>query len=244
MNLVIDFGNTLVKTALFDGGRLVHLESNEERSGSAILRIADSHPGIGACILSSVVSHPPELEHALAERFPFILLDEHTPVPLINRYATPATLGKDRLAAAVGGAARFPGRDVLVVTAGTALTFDFVGRDSAYPGGSIAPGLQMRFRALHTFTGKLPLVSCADEAALIGTTTEESIRSGVVNGMTAEIEGVANRYRELYPDLAVVFSGGDLDYFVKRLKISIFALPNIVIHGLQQILEFNVHTAR
>jgi type III pantothenate kinase len=199
------------------------------------------HPQISSCILSSVVNHDPAIPAFLRETMPFIELGAETPVPLVNRYGSAGTLGRDRLAAAVAGSAAFPGKNVLVICAGTALTVDFVNDKKEYPGGSIAPGMQMRFNALHTFTDKLPLVSYREETELVGTDTERSIRSGVINGMAAEIDGIARAYREHYPDLEVIFSGGDLNYFVKRLKISIFALPNIVIHGLQQILSFNVH---
>jgi len=132
---------------------------------------------------------------------------------------------------------------VLVVCAGTALTCDFINHKGEYLGGSISPGMQMRFNALHTFTDKLPLLTYEEPAALIGFDTRMSILSGVINGIIAEIEGIAHGYQAEYPGLKIILSGGDLNYFVKWLKISIFALPNIVIHGLQQILTFNVNKA-
>jgi len=244
MELILDFGNTRKKLALFDAGHLVLEENHPEISPESLASFLDTHPGITSSILSSVVNHPAAIPELLAARTFFILLDEHTPVPVVNRYETRKTLGKDRLAAAVGGAALFPGKDVLVVNAGTALTFDFVNRRGEYLGGAISPGMQMRFDALHTFTDRLPLVPYREPEGLTGTTTEEAIRSGVVNGMTAEIEGIAAAYREQYTQLQVVLSGGDLNNFVKRLNISIFALPNIVVSGLQKILAFNVHPAR
>jgi type III pantothenate kinase len=140
----------------------------------------------------------------------------------------------------VGGQSFFPGRNVLVISTGTCITYDFINNRKEYLGGAISPGMEMRFRALHTFTGRLPLISVKDTHELIGNNTAKAILSGVVNGMIGEIEHVAGQYLHLYPDLKVILSGGDLNYFDKRLKISIFAFPNIVLHGLYQILEFNV----
>ncbi|MEI6900275.1 MAG: type III pantothenate kinase, partial [Bacteroidota bacterium] len=180
----------------------------------------------------------------LQEKFHFIELDEKTPIPLKNRYQTPATLGKDRLAAAVGGHSLFPGHDVLVINAGTCVTYDVVTREGEYLGGAISPGMVMRFRALHTFTGKLPLLDFTEEPDFPGNTTEKSIISGVINGMIAEMEAIATGLGVKYPDLQVILSGGDLNYFDKRLKISIFALPNIVVYGLYQILKLNVDPIR
>jgi type III pantothenate kinase len=243
MNLILDFGNTCKKLALFDDGRLMLVQSYHEISKEVIAQFMDTHPGITSCILSSVVRHPEDITGYLGNRLLFLVLDEHTPIPIRNLYETAGSLGKDRLAAAVAGAAKFPGENVLVICAGTALTFDFVNDQGAYLGGSISPGMQMRFNALHTFTDKLPLLSYQEPAGLVGSNTEMSIIYGVINGMTAEIEGVASGYLKNYPGLKIILSGGDLNYFVKPLKISIFALPNIVIHGLQQILLFNVNQA-
>jgi type III pantothenate kinase len=239
-HLVLDFGNTLKKLALFDAGRLVVVESRTAVSRQSVDGFLREHPGITASILSSVVRHSPGIAEYLRQHTHYIVLDSRTPVPLVNSYRTKGTLGKDRLASAVYGATAFPGENVLIINAGTALTFDFVDAKGVYHGGSISPGMQMRFRALHTFTDRLPLVSCAGLVEQVGADTRMSILSGVVNGMVAEIEGVSEGYRARFPELKVVLSGGDLDYFVKRLKISIFARPNVVIHGLQQILAFNV----
>lgn len=241
MYLVLDFGNTQKKLALFDSGVLKLIEYYPEITRSDIERFIDLHPGISSCILSSVVRHADDITDFLFRKLKCISLDEHTPVPLVNLYQTGHSLGKDRLAAAVAGAHMFPGENVLIICAGTALTFDFVNAQGAYLGGAISPGMQMRFSALHTFTHKLPLLTYREQIQLVGSDTESSILSGVINGITAEIEGVSEAYRKQFPELKIILSGGDLNYFVKRLKISIFAVPNIVVHGLQQILAFNVN---
>ncbi|HNY02052.1 MAG TPA: type III pantothenate kinase [Bacteroidales bacterium] len=244
MELVLDFGNTRVKLALFEGEETVLEQDLAGLSPEELVRFLGEYPGIDASILSSVITLPEEIGKILSSRTFFIRLDENTPVPVINRYTTPSSLGKDRLAAAVGGASLFPSRDVLVITAGTALTFDFVNAAGEYIGGSISPGMQMRFRALHTFTDRLPLLSFREPVGLAGDSTDDSILSGVVNGMAAEIAGIAAAYGSKYPGLQVILSGGDLNYFVKRLKISIFARPNIVVYGLRKILAFNVNHPR
>jgi type III pantothenate kinase len=244
MQLILDFGNTLKKLALFDAGDLMLIENHTEISKAIVSRFIEEHPGISSCILSSVVEHGEDIPQHLEEMFRFIRLDENTPLPITNKYETVTSLGKDRLAAAVAGSSQFPGENVLVICAGTALTYDFVNKHGEYLGGAISPGMQMRFNALHTFTDKLPLLSYQEPVGLVGPNTRESILSGVINGIVGEIEGVSRRYQENYPGLKIILSGGDLNYFVKPLKISIFALPNIVIHGLQQILSFNVNKAR
>ena len=244
MELILDFGNTNKKLALFEGDSLLLVENHPGVTMEIISRFVDEHPGIHSCILSSVIQHQEDIPAYLTRQFPFFNLDENTPIPVINRYETQGSLGKDRLAAAVAGATKFPGENVLVICAGTALTFDFVNDRGEYLGGSISPGMQMRFHALHTFTDKLPLLSWQEPAGLVGSNTQMSILSGVINGIVAEIEGISHGYQENYPGLKIILSGGDSNYFVKWLKISIFALPNIVIHGLQQILSFNVNNAK
>jgi len=240
MYLIIDLGNTNKKLALFENDVLVKLKVFREISLPVIKSFIQKYPLIRHCILSSVIPHPRSIEKFLQRTFPCILLDENTPLPITNIYRTPETLGKDRLAAAVAGASLFPGQDVLVINLGSCITYDFVNSRNEYLGGAISPGMQMRFKAMNTFTGKLPLVVYQDTEEPIGTDTESSIRSGVVNGIIHEIDGTVAWYQNQFNDLKVVLSGGDLNYFDKRLKISIFAVPNIVIEGLYQILAFNV----
>jgi type III pantothenate kinase len=247
MDLILDLGNTNKKFALIDShssdkhrNKIWVLENHPSVSLHVIRKFVKEHPGIEACILSSVISHPGSVVSYLKNQFPFIELDSETPVPVKNSYRTPGTLGKDRLAAAVFGASTFPGQNVLVINAGTCITYDFVNAGGTYSGGSISPGLQMRFSALNTFTGKLPLLSYKKVSSPLGRDTETAINAGVFYGIIHEIEGVTGFYMKKYPGIKIIFSGGDLNYFVKQLKISIFAVPNCVIYGLHQILRFNV----
>lgn len=244
MELVLDLGNTNKKLALFSGGQLTALEQHPTITLAAIKNFLRQHPGIRHAIFSSVIRHPESIIRYLNTQLNIIELNEQTPLPIKNNYRSPATLGKDRIAAAVGGATTFPDEDVLVITAGTCITYDFVNRRNTYLGGAISPGLSMRLQAMHTFTGNLPLLSISNAEVLTGRNTEESMLSGVLTGAAAEIEGVIARYQQKYPALRTILSGGDQNYFDKRLKISIFAVPNIVIHGLYQILDFNAHLSR
>lgn len=244
-SVVIDLGNTNKKIALFDDMSLISVEQYPGFDQEILTGFISRNPDASHCILSSVVSYPSGIRKFLSEKFFFLEMNELTPLPVTLRYQTRNSLGSDRIAAAVAGSARFPGHEVLVINMGTCITFDFINKEKEYLGGSISPGVEMRFRALHTFTGKLPLISSGDyhDSELTGDSTDGSIRSGVLNGTLAEIEGVAMRYLQRWPDLKIILSGGDHKYFVKWLKISIFAHPNIVLSGLQQILSFNVYKA-
>jgi type III pantothenate kinase len=166
-----------------------------------------------------------------------------TAVPLRNAYATPHTLGADRLAAAVGAAGLRPGQATLIVDAGTALKMDVVTADGTYHGGSIGPGLNMRLRALHTFTGRLPLLELPHADATIpltGDSTTSSLLSGVVNGAVAEITGFITQYQRLYPGLGVLLTGGDATFLAARLPARIFVVPELVLLGLNRILAYHV----
>jgi len=244
VDLIIDLGNTNKKLAVFNKGKLIRLKQYPFFNLEIIHDFIDKYPRINRCIIASVVSYPHSIKNFLDQRFQFLELSEMTSLPIVNQYRSKVTLGKDRLAASVAAADRFPGKDILVISAGTCITYDFVNSRKEYLGGGISPGIHMRLQSLHTFTGKLPLISIKKNETLIGNTTERSILSGVLVGAIAEIEGIAARYKEQFPGLVIILSGGDAKYFVKRLKISIFAFPNIVIHGLSQILDYNVIKAK
>jgi type III pantothenate kinase len=166
-----------------------------------------------------------------------------TPVPLRNAYATPHTLGADRLAAAVGAAALRPGQNTLILDAGTALKVDLVTADGTYHGGSIGPGLHMRLRALHAFTGRLPLLDLPGPDAtipLVGDSTTGSLLSGVVNGAVAEVTGLLGQYQAQHPGLGVLLTGGDAAFLAARLPARIFVVPELVLLGLNRILAYHV----
>jgi len=242
MNLIIDSGNTLTKLALYQGLEMVAFTSFTESGIGQLENFCSSEGQIKNAILSSVKESSYETSEFLRRKYNTIVLDHHTPVPVINKYSTPETLGKDRLAAAVGASQMFPATHLLVIDAGTAITYDLVTADREYLGGGISPGINMRYHALHTFTGRLPLLNLTDDANLIGNDTASSIHSGVLNGTLAELEGIIKRYQDLYPGLKIILTGGDHNYFDKRLKIKPLAAPNLVLKGLNLILRFNLET--
>ena len=198
-------------------------------------------PKLDKVILSAVSGVSPEVTDYLKSAFSlYLALDPTTPVPIQNHYKTPETLGLDRLAAAIGAKELFPAKDLLVIDAGTALTFDLVERSGTFAGGNISPGLRSRFRSLYEFTQRLPLVEEQEHWPDIGQTTEEAIRSGVLNGMILEMDGTIDHFREKLPGLQPVLTGGDALFFERRLKNAIFVKFEITLIGLNRILEHNV----
>lgn len=241
--LIIDQGNTFLKVALFVDSELRRLNSvpSEDNEGikNAVKRILKDFNNIRYGIISSVAAEPVPVKEWF-EEIQWLIFDHTTPLPVINKYTTPETLGKDRLAGVVAASELFPSKDVLVVDAGTAITFDLITSEKIYTGGSIAPGLTLRFKALNYFTGRLPLLDATEYNALIGKDTKTSILSGVMTGTRLELEGFINEYKRFYPELQVVITGGDAKYFDKTLKFNIFAAPNLVLIGLKLILQHNL----
>ncbi len=238
MRLILDFGNTFQKCAIFNNDEIVAFERFENITLNQLKEFSQEN-NIQSAILSSVINTKPEIIAWLKESFLFIELDHNTPIPITNKYASPETLGKDRLAAAIGAASLFPKQNVLSIDTGTAIKFDLVNFKGEYLGGSISPGLYLRFKALHTFTDKLPLVPYNNEHQLIGDNTQTSILSGVMNGAIAEVNGLIDTYKNRFEGLKIVFTGGESIYFVKSIKSDIFADSNLVIKGLNEILKFN-----
>jgi type III pantothenate kinase len=163
-----------------------------------------------------------------------------TPSPITNNYRTPKTLGLDRLAAAIGARTLFPDKDLLVIDAGTAITFDLVEGKGTFAGGNISPGLRSRFRALHEFTANLPLADEQGKIPLVGQTTEEAIKAGVIHGMVLEMDGMIDLMKKKRPEIQPVLTGGDARFFETRLKNRIFVKFEITLIGLNRILEYNV----
>ncbi|MGI8893670.1 MAG: type III pantothenate kinase [Bacteroidia bacterium] len=238
MNLVIDLGNTRIKAGIFDGEELVHQVSYSGFTTEKLISDTNKHQ-IDYCIFSSVVKGL-DIIDKLKNLFPLLVLDAHTKLPFINQYKTPGTLGNDRKANIAGAAKLFPGKHVLVIDAGTCLKTDFINSKSEYTGGSISPGLQMRFKAVNDYTSQLPLVNYRPMENFTGTGTEESILAGVIKGFLFEMEGFIDSYKSKYKDLKVILTGGDAALFDKTLKNSIFVAPYLALSGLNVILNYNV----
>ena len=200
--------------------------------------IGQYHPE--KCIISSVADMDDMLINFLKDKMPyFLLFDEHISVPVSIEYETKDTLGKDRIAAVVGANYLQPGQNILVIDAGTAITYEVIEMTGVYKGGNISPGLTTRFRSLNLFTKRLPLVDVSNDVPFIGTSTESAILAGVVNGIVYEMDGYIDTLKEKYGDVFVFLTGGHSFYFVRRLKNLIFADANLVITGLNRILEYN-----
>jgi type III pantothenate kinase len=242
MNLIIDTGNTRTKLALFQGREMVAFSSFDGVDDKHIIQFCEANLSVKNAILSSVKQYPTEIDVFLSQHYNTVLFSQNTSIPIVNKYCTPETLGKDRLAGVVGARQLIPASDILVIDAGTAITYDFINASGEFLGGSISPGIAMRYKALHTYTDRLPLLDHYDDANLIGDNTSTSIYSGVLNGIISEMEGIIQQYRNLYPGIKIILTGGDHNYFDKRLKIKTFAAPNLVLEGLNLILDFNIET--
>ncbi len=241
MKLLIDIGNTLIKIAIFDNQQMLYFANIEKLQEKRIIKIKDDFPEISHVIISSVADLPVELISVLNNMFSFVLqLDSNTSLPFDIQYKTPKTLGKDRIAIVAGASYIFPKQNVLAIDMGTAITYDFLSSDGIYLGGNISPGMQMRFKALNKFTRNLPLLSSQDNFPFLGDSTENAIISGVQTGIIFEIDAYINRLREEYFDLKVVLSGGDCFFFAEKLKNTIFVERDIVLKGLNRILNFNI----
>lgn len=240
--LIIDLGNTFQKLAVFDGKKLILKETFQKIKPEVLIEFIETNGSFHGIIQSSVIIHTEEMENILARSGKFMLLTFQTPLPIKNLYQTPATLGKDRIASVTGAWLLFPGRNILAIDAGTCITYDFLDKNGEYLGGGISPGIRMRFKAMHTFTGKLPLIEPDDFDDLIGRSTRESMLSGVNNGVTAEIRDIIRQYSDKYDDLKVIITGGDHQFLQNKLKINIFAVPELVLLGLNEIFDYNDHS--
>jgi len=248
MNLIIDFGNTNVKIAVFDGKQMVYkilIKNSDFKGIASIEKLKTDFKSLSNAIVSSVVELKAEFTDYLKNTFQrCIFFNAQTPTPLINCYKSKNTLGYDRLAAAVGANHLFSNRNLLVIDVGTAITFDFVDNQNQYLGGNISAGIDMRFKALHTFTKKLPLIEkhkqWFDNEHIFGSETSEAIMNGVQTGILFEIEKYIDFVYENYADAMCVLTGGDIFFFVENIKKHIFAEPNIVEIGLNEILNYNL----
>ena len=238
--LIIDIGNSSAKAALFEGDRLVEEFRVEHEALPSFFADRTMDGDIRAAIVSTVIPLGEEVERAIEQlEFPCLRMSARLKMPFRIAYQTPETLGADRLAAVAEACTQKPGCDLLVIDVGTAITYDIVTADGLYLGGNISPGIDIRFKALNHFTGKLPLVKKEGERHAIGITTETALREGVLQGVDKEIGGYIREYREKYPHLLVFLTGGGSFFLDNRAKNHIFADGLLVIKGLNRILMLN-----
>lgn len=239
MNLIIDIGNSAAKLAVFHQNEMIDMVYDTNHSLDKLENICERY-AIERGILSSVIHLNDIIESQLKQLdFPLLRLNYKTPLPITNLYRTPKTLGSDRIAAVVGAYTRFPGRDILVVDAGTALTYEFIDHNGCYHGGNISLGKYTRIKALSAYCDKLPVINPDGDVPDFGYSTETAIRAGVIHGIELEITGYILQMQQKYPDLLVFLTGGDEFSFDTNLKNIIFADKFLVLKGLNRILEYN-----
>lgn len=240
MNLVIDIGNTLAKMALFCDEK-----ENPEIFKYHPLQLRDVQSlfdkyAINNSMVSNVGKCDAEIISFLQENSNFVNYSCHSKLPITIDYLHPESLGLDRIANAVGASALFPHSDILSVQAGSCIVMDFIDRNNVYYGGSISPGIDMRFKALHHFTEALPYVEKDEIDFFVGNDTQQSIKSGVINGAIYEINGFIDCYRQRFHEIKIIITGGDSEYLKNSIKNTIFATSNLVLYGLNIILKLNV----
>ncbi len=235
MNLAVDIGNTRIKTGLFAGDQLREIRLWQQGDWQELTSYATNHL-VRKVILSSVGSVPPS---EFARDQEVLVFAQHTPVPIRVEYQTPHTLGLDRIAAAVGAAVIHPGVHCLIIDAGTCITMDVLHATGVFRGGNISPGLQMRLRAMHHYTRSLPEAPFAMPSYWLGHSTETALQNGGLRGAIWEIEGMRVACRAAYPEVQTLLTGGDAAFLAEHLKKQIFVHPNLVLIGLNKILNDN-----
>lgn len=241
VNLAVDIGNSRTKAGIFDGAqKMIATQQWDHFVSDQLLELATNH-NINNVIFSSVNDTLSEAHiEPFAKQFYCIQLDAQTPLPIDNHYSTPETLGKDRLAAIVGAFELYPGEHCLVIDAGTCITYEVLEAGGHYRGGNIAPGLQMRLKAMHHFTKRLPAVAPEQVEDPIGKSTTHAMQNGATLGLLLEIEGFIDLCCKLFGKIRVILTGGDADFLALQLKREIFVHHNLVLQGLNKILSYNV----
>ncbi|HVY76115.1 MAG TPA: type III pantothenate kinase [Puia sp.] len=240
--LCLDFGNTRLKYAVFVNGRLEAAHTLKDDRDETIHDCLEKyHPD--RSILSSVVDHNPNLENILTENTRFHRLNHHSKIPVTTPVGKPETIGADRLALVVSAHHDYPDKNNLVIGLGSAITFNYVNRFGEFLGGSISPGMEMRFKSLELFTARLPLVHPHWNFPLLGYDTKTNIQSGVILGMAKEIDGIIEEYADRYDKLNVLLCGGDARYFMPLLKNKVTEDPDMIFKGLYVISEYNLEGA-
>ncbi len=239
LHLVLDVGNTRTKAALFKGSGPLRWGTFTNGDPLQLIEwLGEDRPEY--CAMGSVATHDPGLLTRLLEICPVLEVTGSTPSPLRNGYTSAVSLGADRLANAVGAASYLPGSAVLVIDAGTCITYDLVQADGTYLGGAISPGLRMRAKAMNAYSARLPLVEPPTDTAVLGTDTASSLAAGVYHGVLGEVRGFIGSYRYLMPDTRVIITGGDALWIVAGSESGIFAHPLLTLEGLYAILLYNL----
>ena len=236
--LCLDFGNTRFKSAVFENGQLEEINVLGE-DGLQQLQDLIQHHQPSRSILSSVVQHSPEIEDLLKKTTEFHKLSSESKLPFTMPVGKPETIGADRLAIAAAAIYLFPNQNNLAIGLGSCITYNFISQSHEWLGGSISPGMEMRFKAMHQFTARLPLAQAEWNVPLIGYDTKTNLQTGVVLGIAKEIDGIIDLYNERYSNFNVLLTGGDIGIFEPHLKNKIFADPDLIFKGLYAISQIN-----
>jgi type III pantothenate kinase len=236
--ICFDFGNSRYKAAIFKNGQLDEIVVLEDASIQTLKKLVEQRKPTKT-ILSSVVHHDKAIESFLETIAPFHLIGPHTQLNFSTPVGKPETIGADRIALCAAAVHMYPNQHTLAISLGTCITYNFINNSHEFLGGSISPGMQMRFKSMHEQTALLPLIKPTKDFPLVGYDTKTNLLSGVVWGMAAEINGIIEAYEAKYSNFNVLLTGGDLSYFVPRLKKRIFADPNLIFKGLYAISETN-----
>ena len=236
MNAAIDIGNTRIKVGLFDAG--IMLDSKLTNNGQEVVELL-AKISLQNVMISSVGENPSWIE-SMAKKTHVVYLDKNTRLPITVDYKTPETLGMDRLAAAVGAYNRYKGKNCLIIDMGTCITYDLIDDQGCFQGGSISPGIRMRFRAMHEQTASLPLIEdYGIQLKIPGKSTHESMISGTILGIKQEIEGFVRSYQDKVSNLQIIFTGGDFKVVENLLNVNHEWADYLVLEGLNGILEYN-----
>lgn len=238
MKLCVDIGNTRIKYGIFDQDKMVHSAQVNKWLVRDIKALQKAFP-IDRCILSSTRKNRLPFYNYLEKQLNLHHLTARSHLPFDNKYKTPKTLGKDRVAAVAGAKQLYPGKHCLVVDIGTCMTLDFIDNRGAYLGGNIAPGMHLRLEIMHTGTSALPLVKADFNDEVLGGSTIEALQNGAIYGILTEIEGLSRRLEAKYGAINVILTGGDASRFGEMLECKKFVVPELVLIGLNAILEYN-----
>jgi type III pantothenate kinase len=238
ITLCFDFGNTRRKVAVFNKKEIGQIIVMNDDDNETVQWLIDKHHP-SKSILSSVIDHNPGIETLLAQQTKFHKLNHLTKVAFTTPVGKPDSIGADRLALAAAAVHYYPKKNNLIIGLGTCVTYNFINKYHEFLGGAISPGMEMRFKAMHQFTARLPLVKADSNAPLIGYDTNSNLLSGVIIGMAKEIDGFIDDYKQKFGNFNVLLTGGDLVHLASHLKNKIFADPDLIFKGLYAISEVN-----
>ncbi|KAF2329730.1 type III pantothenate kinase [Flavobacterium ginsenosidimutans] len=241
MILTVDVGNTRIKASVFEGNTSLEnfvFEKNELEK--KIENILEKYPNCSDLAVASVGSIEKQSFLTFENRLKVHFFSHEDVFPFHNKYATPKTLGIDRMILSAGATLQFPKQNRLVIDAGTCITYDFIDENDNYLGGAISPGLRLRYESLNNFTARLPLLTLETPDTYIGNSTAQAIHSGVVNGFVYEIDGFIDEYRKEFSNFIIILTGGDADFLAKRLKNTIFANSNFLLESLNQTYQYKI----